>query len=148
EGSINETDYFLSAVTEKTCQECFMKRRCWQTHFDKTYSLMENIKDNLLQNGKESPGITNSFENHCVRSKRVLEVMEKEVSLLRMNKQLKRQVHESKRLVADQLQGVADVMDDFAKEIVQERNWHEKQEIQIIRALKQMDIQLEKIDIY
>src|SRR5699024_9161425 len=77
EGSINETDYFLSAVTEKTCQECFMKRRCWQTHFDKTYSLMENIKDNLLQNGKESPGITNSFENHCVRSKRVLEVMEK-----------------------------------------------------------------------
>src|SRR5690625_1520101 len=45
--SRRETDYFLSQVTEKTCQRCFMKERCWQKEFDKTYSLMESLKENL-----------------------------------------------------------------------------------------------------
>src|SRR5699024_5390896 len=39
-----ETDYFLSQVTERTCQSCFMKERCWEQQFDKTYALMEDIK--------------------------------------------------------------------------------------------------------
>src|SRR5699024_2357095 len=47
-----------------------------------------------------------------------------------------------------QLQGVSDVMDHFAKEIVKERKRHENQEIQIIRALKHMNIYLEKVEIY
>ena len=88
------------------------------------------------------------FESHCVKPKQVVDTMVNEISLLKINKQLKKQVVESKKIVADQLKGVSDVMDNFAKEIVKERRQHEKQEIQIIRALKQMDIHLEKIDIY
>src|SRR5699024_8596680 len=61
---------------------------------------------------------------------------------------LKKQVTESKRFVADQLQGVSEVMDDFSKEILKERQHHEKQEMQITRALKQAGIELEKLDIY
>lgn len=145
---INETDYFLSLVTEKTCQMCFMKKRCWQNKLDETYSVMEDVKDDLIKH--EEVGVTNlkRMENHCVKSKKVIETMESEISLLSINKKLKRQVMESKKIVADQLKGVSDVMNNFAKEIVQERQRHEKQEIQIVRALKQMDIHLEKIDIY
>src|SRR5699024_1708064 len=49
--SLNETDYFLSLVTEKTCQNCFMKQRCWVRKFEDTYVLMENMKDVLLHGG-------------------------------------------------------------------------------------------------
>lgn len=55
---------------------------------------------------------------------------------------------ESKKLVAEQLQGVSDVMEDFAKEILKEREHHEKQEIQIVHALKSIGIELEKLDVY
>ncbi|MEI3604578.1 stage II sporulation protein E [Pseudogracilibacillus sp. SE30717A] len=145
---IDETDYFLSLVTEKTCQMCFMKERCWQKQFDKTYSLMEEMKNDLVyQNEIDVKNLT-KFENYCVKSKQVVDTMANEVSLLKINKKLKKQVMESKKIVADQLKGVSDVMDNFAKEIVKERKRHEKQEIQIIRALKQMDIHLEKLDIY
>ena len=144
----HETDYFLSKVTEKSCQHCFMKKRCWQNNFDKTYSLMEEMKDELLE--KDSLDVTNThpFENHCVKAKKVIDIMEKEVGLLKVNKHLKKQVTESKKIVADQLQGVSDVMESFAKEMMQERQRHEKQEIQIIRAMKQLDIHLEKLEIY
>lgn len=143
-----ETDYFLSVVTEKTCQTCFMKKRCWQNKFDETYELMCAMKDDLVDMNKVDMKTWRRFESHCVKSKKVLDVMSDEVTLLKMNKQIKKQVVESKRIVADQLQGVSEVMDHFAKEIVKERKRHESKEIEIIRALKQLDIHIEKIEIY
>src|SRR5699024_5377943 len=74
--------------------------------------------------------------------------MTNEIVIFKMNKQIKDQMDESKKIVAEQLQGVSDVMDHFAKEIVKERKRHENQEIQIIRALKGMNIHLEKVDIF
>ncbi|TQS75326.1 stage II sporulation protein E [Ornithinibacillus gellani] len=146
--SKRETDYFLSQVTEKTCQSCFMKDRCWQQQFDTTYGLMEELKQGI-RDGQEPPRkLVREFENYCVKSKKVVDVMKEEWSLFEANRRLKQQVLESKRLVAEQLQGVSEVMEDFAKEIVQERKQHEQQELQIANALKQLHIELEKLDIY
>lgn len=143
-----ETDYFLSQVTEKTCQSCFMKSRCWQREFDKTYSLMEEMKEDITDGQEPNWKVSREFENHCVKPKKVLEAMKEEMTFLAANRKLKQQVMESKRLVADQLQGVSDVMDDFAKEILKERQHHERQEMQIVNALKHMGIDLEKLDIF
>lgn len=143
-----ETDYYLSQVTEKTCQSCFMKDRCWQKEFDKTYSLMEEMKEDIMDGREPNRTVTRAFENHCVKSKKVVEAMKEETSFFEANRKLKQQVMESKRLVADQLQGVSEVMDDFANEILKERQQHEQQEMQIIQALKHMGIDLEKLDIY
>ncbi|MFD1362566.1 stage II sporulation protein E [Lentibacillus salinarum] len=143
-----ETDYFLSQVTEKTCQSCFMKERCWQQQFDKTYSLMEHLKDDLEEGIEPNRKTLHAFENHCVKSKKVLDAMNEEISFFEANKKLKKQVMESKRFVSDQLQGVSEVMDDFANEILKERQHHEIQEMQIINTLKNMGIVLEKLDIY
>lgn len=144
----SDTDYLLSFVTEKTCQQCFMKKRCWEKQFDETYQLMEEMKEDLLY--EENVQATNwkRFENYCVKSNNVLETMKNEVSLLSMNAQLKQQVVESKKIVADQLQGISTIMDKFAKEMVEERQRHEEKELEIIRAIKQMDIELEQVDVY
>ncbi|MFD1849249.1 stage II sporulation protein E [Oceanobacillus bengalensis] len=143
-----ETDYFLSQVTERTCQTCFMKDRCWQKEFDTTYSLMEEMKGDIEREAQPNRVVMREFENHCVKSKKVVGVMKEEITLFEANRKLKQQVLESKRLVADQLQGVSEVMGDFAKEIVKERQNHDHQEDQIIHALKHMGIELEKLDIY
>lgn len=143
-----ETDYLLSNVTEKVCEQCFMKKRCWQKRFDETYSLLETIKTELV----ETEGIANptlqQLKHHCVKNDQIVNAISDEVTILKMNQQLKEQMVESKKIVAEQLQGVSDVMDHFAKEIMKERKRHEKQEIQIIRALKQLHTHIEKIDIF
>ncbi|MBT2218165.1 stage II sporulation protein E [Virgibacillus dakarensis] len=143
-----ETDFFLSQVTEKTCQSCFMKNKCWQQQFDKTYSLMEDMKDELEEGKEPNRKLNRDFANHCVKSKKVMDTMKEEMSFFEANQKLKKQVMESKRFVADQLQGVSEVMENFAKEILKERQHHENQEIQIVNALNHMGIALEKLDIY
>ncbi|MUV38036.1 Protein-serine/threonine phosphatase [Lentibacillus sp. JNUCC-1] len=143
-----ETDYFLSQVTESTCQLCFMKDRCWQNQFDKTYTLMENLKEELTEHQAPSSTLNRQFENHCVKSKKVIDTMREELSFFEANRKLKKQVFESKRFVADQLQGVSEVMDDFSREILKEHQQHERQETEILQALEAIGIELEKLDIF
>src|SRR5699024_1971522 len=138
----------LRQVTEKTCQKCFMKERCWQKEFAKTYTLMEGLKDSLSEGRSPSQYLINQFGNYCVKSKQVIETMKEEMSLFSAKQKLKKQVTESKRLVAEQLQGVSEVMDDFAKEIMKKPKHHEKQELEIIQALKKIGIEIENLEIY
>ncbi|WP_079707658.1 stage II sporulation protein E [Paraliobacillus ryukyuensis] len=143
-----ETDYFLSNVTERTCQSCFKKEYCWAKNFDKTYGLMKDVKQDLEKGQAPNKLLDAKFSNHCVKSSKMYGVMKEELSYFEANQRLKKQVGDSRRFVADQLLGVSEVMGDFAKEIVKERENHEQQEIEIMSALKQMGFEILKLDIF
>lgn len=142
------TDYFLSYVTEKTCQNCFRKSNCWQENFQRTYSTMERIMDHLVRGELLPHELTYQLENFCVKSNKVLTTMDEQVDFFDLHEKLKRQLVESKQLVAEQLRGVSDVMNNFAHEMMKEREHHEQQEVEISKALKALGIELEKLDIY
>lgn len=144
-----ELDYFLSNVTEKTCQTCFKKEHCWTRNFNTTYEYMEDIIHEMdLNDGVVSGKLSREWDKHCTRSKKVIEVIQQELTFFQANQKLKKQVKESRRLVADQLQGVSEVMENFAKEIQRERENHHKQEEQIMEALQDFGIQIEQVEIY
>lgn len=143
-----DTDEFLSHVTERTCQTCFKKAYCWSEHFDDTYQQMKQMKQELTENGVVSHMTEAKFNKHCVKPHKVEAVMKEELSYYQANQQLRRQVGESRRFVADQLLGVSEVMNDFAKEIVHERDYHDQQEQQILTALQSIGIEVDQIDIY
>ena len=88
------------------------------------------------------------WDTHCVKPKKVIEAMQQELTFYQANQKLKKTSQESRRLVADQLLGVSEVMDDFAKEIQRERENHHKQEEQIHEALQDFGIQIEHVEIY
>ncbi|MFD2444297.1 stage II sporulation protein E [Bacillus sp. CGMCC 1.16607] len=147
--SEKELDYFLSNVTEKTCQTCFKKEQCWTKNFNTTYEQMKDIMYEMDENfGVVSPKLTRSWEKHCAHSKKVLATMHQELTLYQANQKLKKQVQESRRLVADQLLGVSEVMGDFAKEIQRERENHHKQEEQILEAIQEFGVHIEQVEIY
>ncbi len=50
-----EFDYFLSNVTEKTCQLCFKKEQCWSKNFNTTYDGMQEIMLQLSENNGQLP---------------------------------------------------------------------------------------------
>ena len=47
-----EIDYFLSHVTEKTCQSCFKKEKCWVNRFDDTHEMMTDLMMELDERGE------------------------------------------------------------------------------------------------
>ena len=88
------------------------------------------------------------FNKFCVKPHKIEAVMKEELSYYHANQQLRKQVGESRRFVADQLLGVSEVMNNFAKEIVHERDYHDQQEHQILTALQSIGIEVEQLDIY
>ncbi|HET7581005.1 MAG TPA: stage II sporulation protein E [Bacillales bacterium] len=144
-----EIDFFLSQVTAETCQSCFLKERCWEKNFNKTYDYMERI----MQEVEKKPGLSDPFlkkewEGYCIKPKKVTDVIHKEMNQYYVNQELKRQVRESRRLVADQLLGVSRVMGDFAREIQRERETHQFQEEQIVEALREIGLEIRHIEIF
>jgi stage II sporulation protein E len=149
EESERELDYFLSNVTEKTCQTCFKKEKCWTRNFNTTYESMEEIIHEMDQNnGVVFPKTGRDWEKYCTKSKKVMDAIHQELTFYQANQKLKRQVQESRRLVADQLLGVSEVMDNFAKEIQRERENHYKQEEQIMEAIQEFGLSIEQVEIY
>ncbi|MBH0171849.1 stage II sporulation protein E [Fictibacillus sp. 18YEL24] len=149
EESTREVDLFLSNITEKTCQTCFKKEQCWAQNFTTTYDLLtrlmveqedySDIKDRKLKR---------DWEKHCIKPEKITDLMKKELTQYRASQKLKIQVQESRRLVADQLMGVSQVMGDFAKEIQREQENHQIQEEQIKDSLAQAGIDVGHVDIY
>ncbi|MBB3909145.1 stage II sporulation protein E [Anoxybacteroides rupiense] len=149
EYSEREVDYFLSNIAEKTCQTCFRKEQCWSQQFDTTYDYMKQIMTeaetgNLMQNHK----LLREWDRYCMKAKKMVEVMEKDVAIYQANQKLRKQIQESRKLVAEQLMGVSQVMEDFAKEIQRERENHYLQEEQIFHALQEFGIEVGHVDIY
>ncbi|MCA1057274.1 stage II sporulation protein E [Rossellomorea aquimaris] len=144
-----EFDYFLSNVTEKTCQTCFKKDQCWSRNFDKTYNLMKDVMNEFDQ-GKIplNPRLHRELDKHCTKEKKLQDTIYQELTFYQANLKLKKQVKESRKLVADQLLGVSEVMSNFAKEIQRERENHYIQEEQIHASINEFGIEIENIEIY
>ncbi|WLR53325.1 stage II sporulation protein E [Bacillus tianshenii] len=149
EDETKEIDYFLSNVTEKTCQSCFRKHACWQKNFNKTYDYMLQIMQEA-ENNANAPNHRLDYEwrQHCKYPKKVVDTIYQQYSFYQANQKLKQQVMESRRLVAEQLLGVSQVMGDFAKEIQKERENLQNQEEQILEALGKMGIEIGHVEIF
>ncbi|WP_243299334.1 stage II sporulation protein E [Bacillus litorisediminis] len=149
EDESKELDYFLSKVTEKTCQTCFKKDYCWAKNFNTTYDGMSKIMQDLENNhGQLSQKVKRDWSKHCTRSNQVVEAIRHELTFYQANQKLKRQVKESRKLVANQLQGVSEVMGNFAREIQRERENHEAQEEQILDALQSFGLDVSQVEIF
>nr|WP_308807792.1 stage II sporulation protein E [Alkalicoccobacillus plakortidis] len=144
-----EVDYFLSNVTEKTCQTCFKKERCWVQNFNKTYDCMNKIMTETAKNGEIKDQILQmEWNKHCIRPEKVVQAIVMEHSHYQVNQMLRKQVSESRKLVADQLLGVSQVMGDFAREIQKEKEAHFQQEEELLEMLRGAGLEVGHVDIY
>ncbi|MFD1179298.1 stage II sporulation protein E [Paenibacillus puldeungensis] len=143
-----EIDHFMNAVTEGACATCFRRHTCWEGKFYQTYKLMTEMMTTI----EEKPEITAAelparWSKHCNKTEQVLEVMKREYELYQHDMHWKRQIYDSRQLVAEQLSGVSQVMEDLAKEIQREGQAMYKQEEQIREALEKMGLSIHSIDI-
>lgn len=144
-----QADAFLSRVSEFTCQRCWKKEQCWEKDTQSTYEGMRWLMDKVYENGTLA-GVTppRDWERKCVKTEKVMTVMEQEYDRQQSFDQLKKQVKESRKLVADQLSGVSRVMSDFAREIQREGMELSFQEKQVSQALEGLGLSVRRVDIH
>lgn len=143
-----EVTYFMNAVAEKTCASCHRKNLCWEGKFYQTYRLMTDMMHSIEEGRR--PGVKDvprEWSAHCVRPKQVLHVMQQQYELYQHDQHYRKQIQDARQLVAEQLQGVSQVMEDLAKEIKREGQELHLQEEQIREALEGLGLSIQSVDI-
>ncbi|MFK7696874.1 stage II sporulation protein E [Paenibacillus sp. HJGM_3] len=143
-----EIGHFMNAVSHQTCANCYKRKQCWDARFYDTYSymteMMSAIEAKPAFSRKQIPA---EWKKVCVRTDQVLEVMKHQYERYNTDRHWKKQIQESRQLVAEQLTGVSQVMEDLAKEIKREGHELFLQEEQIRQALEELGLSIQSIDI-
>ncbi|WP_372814580.1 stage II sporulation protein E [Paenibacillus sp.] len=143
-----EVGHFMNSVAEKSCSACWKRTQCWDERFYHTYKYMTDMMTEVeLRETMTRKDIQPGWKKICVKPDQVLEVMLQQYHLYKNDQHWKKQILDSRQLVAEQLSGVSQVMEDLAKEIKREGQELFMQEEQIRSALEELGLAIHSIDI-
>ncbi|WP_391563876.1 stage II sporulation protein E [Paenibacillus cremeus] len=143
-----EVSHFMNAVAEKSCTHCWKKKQCWDERFYQTYKVMTEMMTEVeLRENMTRKDLRPEWKKVCIKPEQVLEHMKQQYSLYKNDQHWKKQIMDSRQLVADQLSGVSQVMEDLAKEIKREGQELFMQEEQIRSALEELGLSIHSIDV-
>ncbi|GIO16251.1 stage II sporulation protein E [Cohnella xylanilytica] len=141
-------DHFVNAVHDNNCANCHRYAQCWDGQFFQTYKLLTDMMSAVEAEPDMTPSkIPKSWNRHCVKTPQVLDVLKRQYDLYRHDLHWRRQLQDSRLLVADQLNGVSQVMDDLVKEIRREAKELHHHEEQIRHELDRLGLAIQSIDI-
>lgn len=143
-----DIDHFMNSVAGRACTTCWRRDRCWNGDFYYTYRWMTDMMSTI----EAAPHLSNAelkaeWKEACTRPEQVLAIMKEQYELYKHDLHWKRQIQESRQLVAEQLSGVSQVMEDLAREIKREGQELFLQEEQIRQALEELGLSIFSIDI-
>ncbi|MFC4098285.1 stage II sporulation protein E [Paenibacillus xanthanilyticus] len=141
-------NHFMNAVGEKQCSSCYRKDLCWEGRFYDTYKMMTEMMT-VVEEGQQPTGkeIQKQWGSHCNRAPQVLGVMVQQYEMFKNDLHWRKQLQDSRQLVAEQLSGVSQVMEDLAREIKREGQQLHLQEEQIREALEGLGLSIQGIDV-
>jgi len=140
--------HFMNAVGEKSCSSCHRREMCWDGKFYQTYKMMTEMMT-VVEEGKKlhKKDVPKEWSTHCIKSQQLMDVMTQQYEMYRHDEHWRKQLNDSRVLVAEQLSGVSQVMEDLAREIQREGQQLHLQEEQIREALEGLGLSIQGIDV-
>ena len=140
---------FMAKVTERSCQTCWKKERCWsEQDSEMTIHMLGELIHQIDMYGDFDRDRTETpYQTACTNKDRLEGVIRDEYLQLQESLFLQKQVKDSRRLVADQLSGVSGVMLNFANELKREGIDLSLQEQQVLSALENIGLSVQKVNI-
>jgi stage II sporulation protein E len=143
-----QVSHFMNLVADKACQTCWKRKQCWENQFYSTYRYMTDVMTTIEMGVKVKPSeYPNDWTAKCVKVEQVQEIMVQQYEFYHHDLKWKKQLVESRQLVAEQLTGVSRVMEDLAREIQREGEEMYVQEEQIREALEGLGLSVHRVEI-
>lgn len=124
---------FVDKLVNSVCNECSMKRFCWEEDFYTTYhsmfKLIELINEKEDFSDEELPKL---FTRRCVKKDKLIQNGYKLYDIFKVEHRWKETMLETRELISEQLEGVSEIVDDVVREVNREPIFNEDIE-EIIR---------------
>lgn len=143
-----EFNSFIETASKKVCAACPRRQACWNGKYLQTVTWMTDMMTTIEGNPDfKEKHIPPNWKSACLKTPQVFAVMKEQYERYEHDYRWKRQVHDSRTFVAEQLAGVSKVMDDLVREIQREGNKMFLQEEQIRQAMEDLGLSVNRVDI-
>lgn len=111
-------DTMKREIKKKVCENCPEKNRCYRAYVKETEMVLNEIADISFEKGKINVlDIPNFMNTHCNKVTTIIATVNTLCNQYKRYSDLVGDIDKSKLLVADQMNGVANIMKDLAKEV-------------------------------
>ncbi|MCY9517387.1 stage II sporulation protein E [Paenibacillus apiarius] len=147
----DKANSLIESVSAVTCTACPRRQSCWSHKYVQTMTVMtqmlhkvENQSEYSEWKGKHMP---QTWKSHCMKAQQVIALLRDHSIRYQHDEHWRKQIQESRHFVANQLDGVSQVMDDLAREIQREGQELFMQEEQIRQAMEDLGLSVHRVDI-
>ncbi|WP_072332991.1 stage II sporulation protein E [Thermoactinomyces sp. DSM 45891] len=144
----DQVHQFVTTTMEHSCMGCAQFQQCWEGNIMKTYQGMTSLMTVVEQVGaRNHVPIPQAWDEYCIRPEQVVRSFQDQYAHYEHTLYWRDKIKDTRRLVGDQLTGMAEVMDKLATEIRIETQVMHAQEEQIHAALDELGIQFQRVEI-
>ena len=141
-----EINTIINSIVDKTCTQCDARNICWNRDFYCTYQNMFDIVDVIQADGSvEMETVPADLKKKCLKVNQLIKAANYMFDIYKMNYKWRMKIGEGKKIVLEQLSGIAGILNGLSEEIRQEVHFKGDIEEELAIALDKEGIEINDV---
>jgi len=147
-GNKDDLAQIVERTTENVCRKCSLCNSCWETNFYKTYQSFGVMVSILECRGKILfTEIPKNVSTVCPNIAEVLAEIKKGFEIWRIDCLWRRRMEETKKLLPVQLESMAEILENLAKEVDLSVVFEDKIERNIVKTMADHELKIKNVTV-
>ena len=145
---INQNDMaeLIDMIYADECTSCSMKKVCWEVRFNKTYTLIYDMIQNLEEGQLSTEAIPEEFRRSCMNPEQIMKIANYYYKLFALNYDWSMKFEEGRKLIADQIRNISKSIKGLSEDIENSAMLDLVKEKNILEELERHNIIVNKIN--
>ena len=113
----DKSSAMIENLADRVCSNCEMNSKCWGKELNKTFFEFSELIE-MFEQGKGK--INKSLKANCVKSNTLIKSCEEFYNTTTVNEVLKERMGEGRQIIAENIAGISQAMDDVIKEFTRD----------------------------
>ena len=113
----DKSSAMIENLADRVCSNCEMNSKCWGKELNKTFFEFSELIE-MFEQGKGK--INKSLKANCVKSNTLIKSCEEFYNTTTVNEVLKERIGEGRQLIAENIAGISQAMDDVINEFTRD----------------------------
>ncbi len=139
--------HIIDMVHSDECKKCGMRRRCWETKFNYTYTMMNRILEQLEEYGElHIDNIPIDFKKDCIKPESIVKTSNYYYKMFAIDYSWQQKFSENRKLVANQIRYMSKSIEHMAKDLDRDIVFDMEMERNIIVELDRNNISVKRLN--
>ncbi|MDC0804661.1 EAL domain-containing protein, partial [Clostridium paraputrificum] len=136
----------IDMIHNDECKSCSMRRMCWESRFNHTYTMIYNILEKIEEKGELSLNdIPKNFRKECMKPESIVKISNHYYKMFVLDYDWSVKFSESRKLIANQIRSISKSIKSLSQDLEGDIMLDIEKEKNIYEQLERYDITVDKV---